>query len=63
MKPLTKKDVAALVAAATILKDSSISDCIYDVRDREGLGWDGPLVAKFGEACNTLERLRKEGKI
>lgn len=35
--------------ALFLLNDFCIEDYIYNVREREGKGWDGPNVTAFGE--------------
>jgi len=30
---------------------------IYDIREREGEGWDGPLVTKWGNAAHRAKEL------
>ena len=35
-----------------------LEDVIYQVRDNEGLGWDGPKVREWAEACKRLRELR-----
>jgi len=41
----------------------NLSDAIYDVREREGEGWEGPKVKAYGEAISKLRALLKEGGI
>lgn len=61
--PLAPEDIEALKLAAKVFADESIGDSIYDIRERERLGWDGPRVIAWGKASETIDRLRKEGKI
>lgn len=35
--------------------DIALGDCIYDVREREGEGWEGPRVKAWGEAVHEAE--------
>ena len=42
---------------------NNLSDAIYDVRDREGEGWEGPKTKAYGEAISKLRALPKEGGI
>ena len=42
---------------------NNLSDAIYDVRDRELKGWEGPKVKAYGEAVTKLRVLLKEGGI
>ena len=41
----------------------SLSDAIYDVRDREGEGWEGPKTKAYSEAISKLRALLKEGGV
>jgi hypothetical protein len=36
-----------------------LSDQVYNVRDHEGLGWDGPAVLAWSEAVAKAEQLLK----
>jgi hypothetical protein len=40
----------------------NLSDAICDVREREGLGWDGPLTRAYSDAVSKLRALLKEGE-
>ena len=42
---------------------NNLSDAIYDVRDRELKGWEGPKTKAYGEAISKLRALLKEGGI
>jgi hypothetical protein len=33
----------------------NLEDRIYDVREREGQGWDGPAVKQWGDACQLVK--------
>jgi hypothetical protein len=33
-----------------------LGDFIYEIREREGLGWEGPLVRRWGEACEKAKK-------
>lgn len=48
-----------LEALETLLREH-ISDWIYDIRAREGLGWDGPRVTAWGKACEIITNAVKE---
>lgn len=39
----------------------NIADRIYDVREREGKGWEGPKTMRYGELVTELEA-RLKGK-
>ena len=43
-----------LKKALKIIKFAGLDDWIYDVRDREGKGWDGPKVKSFSKACDVI---------
>ena len=47
--------------ALQVLRDfysvCDLGDYVYDIREREGLGWDGPEVTTWSNACNTAEDL------
>jgi hypothetical protein len=45
-----QKAIAALRALSKCAH-FSLEDCVYDVRERECLGWDGPAVKAFSDAC------------
>ncbi len=38
----------------TTIPDWSLGDQVYDVREREALGWDGPNVTQFSKAVTEL---------
>lgn len=40
----------AALHALTTAKYVSLGDLVYDVREREGLGWDGPAVKAWSDA-------------
>lgn len=46
-----------------INKLHNLSDAIYDVREHEGEGWEGPKTKAYGEAINKLRELLKEGGV
>lgn len=60
---------ATLIAAAPELQEAlkglmenpsiALEDKIYDVRDREGKGWDGPDVIAWGKAIDQAAKLLK----
>lgn len=41
----------------------NLGDAIYDVREREGEGWEGPKVTAYGNALKKLRELLKEGGV
>ena len=54
-------------AVATLNGIRHLGDFVYDIRDREGKGWDGEQVQAWGRATSTLDtivaQLRKQGVI
>ena len=34
-----------------------LGDLVYEVRESEGLNWDGPKVKLWGDACSEMEKL------
>jgi hypothetical protein len=47
----------ALQILATLENIQHLGDYVYDIREREGLGWDGPKVAAWGGASARAEQL------
>lgn len=46
------------------LKDFSLDDAVYAVREREMKGWDGPHVKAFSDLVDELKKAkRKDGKL
>jgi thymidylate synthase ThyX len=41
---------AAIDVLRALFEVRDLGDIIYDIREREGEGWDGPLVTKWGDA-------------
>lgn len=52
----TAKETAALV---TINKLVPLGDAVYDVREEEGKGWDGPNVVAYSDACEVIDQWLK----
>lgn len=49
-----------LLGALKILDEEGLGDWIYDIRERELRGWDGPRVKAFGKACGTIKKYLRE---
>jgi hypothetical protein len=49
----------ALEILAAFYSIRNLGDTIYQVRDSEGLGWDGPQTTAWGKACQRAEQLLK----
>ncbi len=52
----------ALKVLATLYEIRDLGDFIYTVRDSEGLGWEGPRVTQWNDACQLAEELIKATK-
>jgi hypothetical protein len=37
-----------------------LGDLVYNVREREGLGWEGPQVKAWDAACTRMKKLFDE---
>lgn len=56
--------LAELQSVIVVINElNNLSDMIYDVRDRELKGWEGPKTKAYGEAISKLRALLKEGGI
>jgi hypothetical protein len=55
----------ALQILATLEHIHPLGDYVYDIREREGLGWNGPKVKAWGAATTRAEQLTRtlRGKI
>ena len=53
---------ADLRKALKILKKLGLDDYVYDIREREGKGWDGPKVQQFSEACKIINKYLRGDK-
>lgn len=40
----------------------SLGDLVYNIREREGEGWEGPAVVAWGSTCEEIIQLLKEEK-
>lgn len=53
----------ALRALELLYSATSIGDYVYDIRERELKGWDGPRVTAWGEGARLAEEaLREAGR-
>lgn len=52
----------AIVALHALMTNPHIDlgDAIYSVREREGLGWDGPAVKAWSDAVSAAENVMKK---
>jgi hypothetical protein len=53
-----KNEAAEILAGFNKL--ISLEDLIYQVRDNEGLGWNGPKVLEWAGLCVRMQKLLKE---
>jgi hypothetical protein len=52
----------ALQALEKLVSAAALEDVIYEVREREGQGWNGPLVTAWSDGCTLVrEALVKAG--
>lgn len=49
-----------LLTALRTLDEESIGDFVYTIRDREGLGWDGPRVVAWDHAAQIIKKVVAE---
>lgn len=47
--------VRLMIEALRRLQIENPGDFVYEVRNRELLGWEGPRVRSWGEGCNRLD--------
>jgi hypothetical protein len=40
-----------------LFEAGGLEDHFYDIREREGQGWEGPRMVKWGKACEAARRL------
>ena len=60
--PITQSEAGdkALRALELMFSASSLGDYIYDVREREGKGWDGPAVQAWSDGVMLAEEALKD---
>ncbi len=54
--PLAKEN-RRLEHIIKMLNVEPLGDFIYNVRDREGQGWDGPRMKNWGQACMKVKEI------
>jgi len=42
-----------------LFEAGGLEDHFYDIREREGQGWEGPRMVKWGRACEAAKELMK----
>lgn len=58
-----RRDVSTIVELRDALRalaanpHLNLGDLVYDVREREGLGWDGPSVKAWSDAVARAEKI------
>ena len=55
-----QKDMTLFEAIVVLVEEEYIGDFIYQIRDRELKGWDGPRVTAFNDAVERLEKYLKD---
>ncbi len=55
-------DLKRAMEALAVFVDQNVGDHIYDVRELEGLGWDGPKVTAWSRASVTANELVTEAR-
>lgn len=48
-----------LVTAIETLEAESVGDMVYDIREREAEGWEGPRVTRWAKMCETISSYAK----
>lgn len=48
------------LAILRVFQSEHLGDSVYDVKEREGLGWDGPRVKAWSDACRDMDALLEE---
>lgn len=61
--PPVEAELLQALRAITSNKHISLGDLIYQVRDAEGLGWDGPQVTQWSNAVATIDALLLKYKV
>lgn len=54
LKSVSEDRLEILADLAVVNEISPLGDRIYDVREREGLGWEGPKVTAYSKAVQRL---------
>lgn len=55
--PKTLEDYRSVIDGLKSNPHISLGDLVYQVREREGEGWEGKWVKQWGEVCAKLETL------
>lgn len=53
-------DAASILKALMSNPHISLGDLVYEVRGREGMGWDGPAVKQWSDAATAVKQWVKE---
>lgn len=57
--PEPRAEPEALQVLRKLFEVTDLGDYIYDVREREGMGWDGPKVTQWGQAVQAAKNLMR----
>ena len=55
MSEVTLTQAIEIIRALTGNAHINLGDLVYNVREREGLGWEGPSVVGWGAAVKAAE--------
>lgn len=55
-----KIDIDALQILRDLNDTYNLGDIVYEIREKELKGWDGPLVTKWSDACRRAEVLLRD---
>lgn len=56
-----KQDLFTALKAVGEMDDvHPLGDTVYDIREREALGWEGPKVTRWSNALSELQKLREK---
>lgn len=54
------REVDAFEQAAVDLHGLHVGDFVYSIRDREGLGWEGPNVKTWSDASSLMAAIARQ---
>lgn len=59
---LRDRGTVLLAAIETLDRILPLGDRVYDVREREGKGWEGPQVMEYSNALEVIQSIIKEAR-
>lgn len=54
------KDPGEILRALMSNPHITLGDLVYDIRERKGLGWDGPALKAWSDAVTAAEKWLEE---